>query len=129
MYDNGLRTGLDSLSPRLYWTQDEAQIGLVAPFTPGEYIYRFTIGWEESGLTASYGIKVVLTGERSAYDEALQAVWDRYEDVLSVSFQGVETYSGTEQAEVYYIFEVELPSGVVQAAVSQRTGRLLPDGG
>ena len=60
MFDNGIRLPYDSRSSCLYWEEDQSGIGIVAPFTPGEYIYEVTIQWPQDGLQATYGLKVVL---------------------------------------------------------------------
>lgn len=124
VYDNGTRELYDSLSPRLYWTDNKTGIGIIAPFVPGEYIYKVTIEWEQNNLKATYGIKVVMTGTRSAYDEALSKIWNYYNDALSASLKGVETLPDAEYAGDCYVFEVELPDGTVQAAVSKEHGTL-----
>ncbi len=60
VFDNGIRLPYDSRSSCLYWEEDQSGIGIVAPFTPGEYIYEVTIQWPQDGLQATYGLKVVL---------------------------------------------------------------------
>lgn len=125
VYDNGKRELYDSLNTRLYWTDDKTGIGIIAPFVPGVYIYKVTIKWEQNNLNAIYGIKVVMTGTRNAYDEAISVIWNNYNEALSVSFKGVSTLPGAEYAGNCYIFEVELPNGTVQAAMSKKNGTSL----
>ena len=55
-----IRLPYDSRSSCLYWEEDQSGIGIVAPFTPGEYIYEVTMQWPQDGLQATYGLKVVL---------------------------------------------------------------------
>ncbi len=122
LYDKGTREVYDSLSPRLYWTGDKTGVGVVAPFEPDEYIYAVTIGWEKNDLKVTYGFKLVMTGKSNAYDEALNVIWNHHNDALSVSFTGVETLPDAEYAGDCYVFEVELPDGMKQVAVSKERG-------
>lgn len=122
LYDNGTRDAFDSLSPRLYWTDDKTGIGIIAPFEPGEYIYAVTIGWEKDDLKVTYGIKLIMTGKHNAYDDALSMIRNHYNDVISVSFKGVETLPDAEYAGDCYVFDVELPDGMEQVAISKDKG-------
>jgi hypothetical protein len=71
VYDRGTREPYDFLGSRLYWTDDKSGIGLIAPFEPGEYIYEVTIGWETRSLNVTYGIKLIMTGERYSFTSHL----------------------------------------------------------
>ena len=122
VYDDGTRAWHDSLSPRLYWTNDKAGIGVIAPFEPGEYIYAVTIRWKEHNIEATYGFKLVLTGKHNAYDEALRIVWEQRSEARSVSFKEVQLLPASEYAGYCYIFEVELPDNTEQVAVSKERG-------
>ncbi len=119
IYDEGTREPYDSLDSRLYWTEDKTGIGVIAPFEPGEYIYEITVGWEKNDLKVTYGFKLIMTGKRNAYDEALGIVWNHNDNALSVSFRGTETLHDSEYAGVCYVFEVEIPNGIEQVAVSK----------
>ena len=121
VYDNGTREPHDSLSTCLRWTKDNA-ISIIAPFEPGEYIYEVTIGWKENDLKVTYGLKLVMTGKRNAYDEALHVIWNHHNDALSVAYKGLETLPDAEYAGDCYVFEAELPDGMVRAAVSKEHG-------
>ena len=122
VYDDGTRAWHDSLSPRLY--EDKSGMGIIAPFDPGEYIYEITIGWEKNDLTVTYGLKLIMTGERSTYDEALDIVWGHCPYALSVSMSGRAKSPEAEYAEDWYYFTVELPDGLEsqQVAVSKERG-------
>ena len=71
-------------------------------------------------ITATYGLKLVMTGERSAYDEALDAAWDHFPEADALSFLGTQTVEG----EACYWFEVSLSEGSKQVAVSKTDGTL-----
>lgn len=120
VFDNGIRLPHDSQSSRLYWTEDGTKVGLRAPAAPGEYFYEIELQWEESEITATYGLKLVLTGERSAYDEALDAAWNHFPEANALSFLGMQTVQGEE----CYWFEVTLPEETKQVAVSKADGTL-----
>ena len=60
------------------------------------------------------------TGERSAYDEALDAAWDHFPEADALSFLGTQTVEG----EACYRFEVSLSEGSKQVAVSKTDGTL-----
>ena len=111
---------IDSQSSRLYWTEDGAGLGLRAPAEPGEYFYEIELQWEDPKITATYGLKLVMTGERSAYDEALDAAWDHFPEADALSFLGTQTVEG----EACYRFEVSLSEGSKQVAVSKTDGTL-----
>ena len=81
---------------------------------------EWTTDYGETEIT--YGIKVIVTGQRNAYDEALDIVWNHSPDALSVSFTCTETLPGAEYAGACYIFDVELPGGIERAAVSRAQG-------
>lgn len=76
--------------------------------------------WEDPKITATYGLKLVMTGERSAYDEALDAAWDHFPEADALSFLGTQTVEG----EACYRFEVSLSEGSKQVAVSKTDGTL-----
>lgn len=104
----------------MYWTEDGAGLGLRAPAEPGEYFYKIELQWEDPKITATYGLKLVMTGERSAYDEALDAAWDHFPEADALSFLGTQTVEG----EACYWFEVSLSEGSKQVAVSKTDGTL-----
>ena len=123
IYDNGTRDLHDSLSSRLYRTDNGAGIGIIAPFVPGEYIYEVTIEWELSNLRVIYGIKVVMTGMRNAYDDALSDIWHYYSgEALSVRLDSIQEIPNAGYAGECYIFEVELPDHLERVAVSKKLG-------
>ena len=120
VFDDGTRQPHDSQSSRLYWTEEGAGLGLRAPAEPGEYFYEIELQWEDPKITATYGLKLVMTGERSAYDEALDATWDHFPEADALSFLGMQTVEG----EACYRFEVSLSEGSKQVAVSKTNGTL-----
>jgi hypothetical protein len=65
LFDDGRREPYSSLSPRLLHSNDDSGdkigIDLLAPFSPGKYIYAVTLEWS-GGLKVVYGIKMVMTG-------------------------------------------------------------------
>ena len=119
VYDDGTRSPLSSLSPRMWWTGNDSSMGIIAPFDPGEYVYELTLIWEKDELQVTYGIKLIMTGQRNAYDEALDVVWKHYNDAISVSLEGTETLRGSEYAGECYVFAAETPDGIVRVAVSK----------
>ena len=122
IYDNGTREIYDSLGSRLYWTDDKTGIGLIAPFEPGEYICEVKLGWKKNDLQVTYGFKLIMTGKRNAYDEALNIIWNHHTDALHTTFIGVETLAGAEYAKDCYVFEVALPNSTERVAVSKDKG-------
>jgi hypothetical protein len=76
VFDDGTRDALDSCGSLLYWTADNGGVGVMTAFGPGEYIYEVTIGWDRDDLKVTYGFKVVMTGIRDAYNDALGSVRD-----------------------------------------------------
>ena len=122
VYDDGTRSVVSSLSPRLWWSSNHSSMGIIAPFEPGEYFYELTLVWEKNELQVTYGIKLVMTGQRNSYDNALDVVWDHYNDALSASHKGTEVLPGLEHAGECYVFDVELQNGLVRVAVSKGQG-------
>jgi hypothetical protein len=110
----------------VYFSKDFSEIGVFASFEPGEYIYEVVIRFEINDITVyiKYGFKLIVTGERNAYDEALSIVWNEYNYALSVTFAGRETLSDKRFGECY-CFDVELQKSVVKVAVSKEHGTLI----
>jgi len=119
VYDDGTRTLFSSLSLRLWRSSNGSDMGIIAPFEPGEYVYELTLVWEKEKLQITYGIKIIMTGQRNAYDEALDVVWNHYDDAVSVSHKNTEILPNSEYAGECYVFDVELPDGIVRVAVSK----------
>jgi hypothetical protein len=125
VYDDGTREVYSSLGLRLHWTEDRTGISAMAPFQTGEYIYEVTVGWEKDDLEVTYGFKVIMTGEPSAFEDALKRLSIHYNHRLTrIMPKGTEILTGAEYAGECYVFEVMLPEGTQQAAVSKEEGIL-----
>ena len=122
VYDNGEREPFSSSSLNLSWNENKTRIILYSPYEPGEYIYEVTIGWEENNLKVTYGIKLVMTGKRSAFDAALDTVWEHNKSVRVTSLVGREILKNAEYAGECYVFDIELPNGIKRVAVSKEQG-------
>ena len=125
VFDNGTRALHDSLSPRLYYSKDFSEIGVIASFEPGEYIYEVVIRFELNDIpvAVTYGFKLITTGKRNAYDESLSVVWNEYSNALSVTYTGRETLYDERFGECY-CFDVELQTGIAKVAISKEHGTL-----
>ena len=119
VYDDGTRSPFSSLSPRLLWSINGSNMGIIAPFEPGEYIYELIMMWDNDKPQVTYGIKLIMTGQRNAYDEALDVVWKHYNGAVSVSLEGTEMLPGSEYAGECYVFAAETLDGIVRVAVSK----------
>ncbi len=120
IYDNGTRDLYSSLMHRV--TGSEDGITLIAPFHTGEYFYELELYWEEMNLTVTYGLKLVMTGETSSYDKALDVLGDEYwkhDPLYSARFVERFTLANAAISEEYYLFEINSPTiGTKRVAVS-----------
>ena len=127
VYDDGTRTVYDSLSLRVM--NSDKGICLIAPFHTGEFIYEIELNWPEQGLAVIYGLKIVMTGEESDYDRALDSVFDAYGDgnpLIAVSLVDKYTLANSLYSSRCYLFMVEnIPNAPIWVAVSQTTGEII----
>lgn len=114
VYDDGTREPYSSLMTRLLWNSDRSRIDVISPFEPGEYIYAVTLGWKEKNLEVTYGFKVIMTGERSTFDEALSVIRERRPGVISVSLKGIEYINSSGSNLKCYVFDIELSNGKIE---------------
>lgn len=120
VYDDGTRTLYDSQSPCLQQMDSESGYGLTMPSQPGEYIYELRLCWPK-GRLERYGFKVVMTGERGAFDEALYRLREQYDEDGAVTFLGRRQIPDAPSAGECYVFRLE--NGTV-CAVSGQTSEL-----
>ena len=125
VYDDGTRTLYDSQSPRLQRMDSESGYGLTMLFQPGEYIYELRLCWPK-GRLERYGFKVVMTGECSAFDEALDRLREQYDEDGAVTFLGQRQITDKPSAGECYMFRLE--NGTVCAVSSQTNGLFEQDG-
>ena len=127
VYDDGIRTVYDSLSLRVM--NSDKGICLIAPFHTGEYIYEVVLNWPDQGLTVTYGLKVVMTGEESSYDRALDSVFAAYGEgnpLIAVTLVDKYTLANSVYSSSCYLFMVEnIPNAPIWVAVSQTTGEII----
>ena len=127
VYDDGTRTLYDSLSSRVM--SSENGICLTAPFHTGEFIYEIELTWPEQGLTVIYGLKIVMTGEESDYDRALDSVFAAYGDgnpLIAVSLVDKYAIGNAVSHSPRYLFKVEnIPNAPIWVEVSQSTGEII----
>ena len=130
VYDDGTRAAFDSLALRIMVT--EKGVCLIAPFQKGEYIYEVELTWPEMGLTATYGLKVVMTGEDNNYDRALDSVFAAYSDdkypLMSVTLIDKYSLGNAVSSSARYLFKVDnVPNGPIYVEVSQSTGEIIAE--
>ena len=127
VYDDGTRTLYDSLSPRVMYSNE--RICLTSPFQTGEYIYEVELSWPGQGLTVTYGLKIVMTGEESNYDRALDSVFSAYGEgnpLISVSLVDKYAIGNAVSHSPRYLFKVEnIPNAPIWVEVSQITGKII----
>lgn len=129
VYDNGTRTVYDSLSLRVMYSNEG--ICLIAPFQTGEYIYEVELSWLEQGLTATYGLKVIMTGEESDYDRAVHSVFAAYGEgnpLIAVTLVDKYTIANAVSSSSRYLFKIEnIPNAPIWVEVSQSTGEIITE--
>ena len=127
VYDDGTRHIYDSLGLRVMYSNQG--VCLIAPFQTGEYIYEVVLSWPEQGLTVTYGLKVVMTGEESDYDRALDSVFAAYGDgnpLIAVSLVDKYAIGNAVSHSPRYLFKVEnIPNAPIWVEVSQSTGEII----
>ena len=129
VYDDGTRHIYDSLGLRVMYSNQG--VCLIAPFQTGEYIYEVVLSWPEQGLTVTYGLKVVMTGEESDYDRALDSVFDAYGEgnpLIAVSLVDKYAIGNAVSHSPRYLFKVEnIPNAPIWVEVSQITGEIIAE--
>jgi len=129
VYDDGTRNPYDSLSLRVMHTKESSC--LIAPFQTGEYIYEVVAFWPEKGLTVTYGLKVVMTGEKSDYDRALDSVFAAYGEgnpLIAVSLVDKYTVANAVFSSPRYLFKIEnIPNAPIWVEVSQRSSEIIAE--
>ncbi len=129
VYDDGTREMYDSLGLRVLHTQKG--VCLIAPFQTGEYIYEVVLSWPEQGLTVTYGLKVIMTGEESDYDRALDSVFAAYGEgnpLIAVSLVDKYAIGNAVSHSPRFLFKVEnIPNAPVWVEVSQTTGEIIAE--
>ena len=127
IYDNGTTSSFDSF--RVIHANEGTY--LIAPFHTGEYIFEVELSWPEQGLTVTYGLKVVMTGEESNYDRALDSVFAAYGEgnpLIAVSLVGRYTIANAVYSSPRFLFKVEnIPNAPVWVEVSQTTGEIIAE--
>ncbi len=127
IYDDGNRMAYDSLSLRVMCSNEG--ICLIAPFQTGEYIYEVVLSWPEEELTVIYGFKVIMTGEKSDYDRAVESVFAAYGEGnprIAVSLADKYTIANATSSSPRYLFKVDnVPNGPVWVEVCQLTGEII----
>ena len=127
VYDDGTRTLYDSLSLRV--TQTENGVCLIAPSQAGEYIYELELLWPGQGLTVTYGLKVIMTGQESNYDRALQSVFEAYGEgnpLIAVSLVDKYVLGNAVYRSPRYLFQVEnVPGAPIWVEVYQNSGEIV----
>ena len=127
VYDNGTRTLYDSLHLRVMETNQG--ICLIAPFHTGAFIYEVELAWPEQGLVATYGLKMVMTGEESDYDRAIHSVFAAYGEgnpLIAVSLVDKYILANATYTSPRYLFKVEnIPNSPIWVEVSQSTGEII----
>lgn len=130
VYDDGTRAAFDSLALRIMVT--EKGVCLIAPFQKGEYIYEVELTWPEKGLTVTYGLKVVMTGEDNNYDRALDSVFAAYSDdkypLMSVTLVDKYSLGNSVSSSARYLFKVDnVPNGPIYVEVAQSSGEIIAE--
>lgn len=129
VYDDGTREVYDSLGLRVMYSNQG--VCLIAPFQTGEYIYEVVLSWPEQGLTVTYGLKVVMTGEESNYDRALDSVFAAYGEgnpLIAVSLADKYAIGNAVSHSPRYLFKVEnIPNAPIWVEVSQITGEIIAE--
>ena len=127
VYDDGTREMYDSLALRVMYSSQG--ICLIAPFQTGEYIYEVELSWPEEGLTVTYGLKVVMTGEENDYDRALDSVFAAYGEgnpLIAVSLVDKYIIANGVSSSSRYLFKVEnVPDAPIWVEVSKETSEII----
>ncbi len=119
LYDTGNRSLLESRSLNVLETEEGWQ--LLQPIHTGEYIYVLEVYWDHYDITAIYGLKIVVTEEKSGYELAHQKVVNYFAEQasgLTVNFERTIHFGTATARSYYYIFSIKgLPDGNCQVAV------------
>lgn len=119
VFDDGKRLPYDSNS--LYVQQNEDGVILHTPSQSGEYIYEITLYYPEYNITATYGLKVIMTGKTSGYELALQKVVNYFSGQgtdLRIDYETTVCFATGTAHSYYYVFSIKNPAdGDCQVAV------------
>lgn len=110
--------------------QTESGVCMATLIEPGEYIYGLELSWPELGITATYGLKVVMTGEESALDRAIDSIMDAYakeNELIEVKLVDQYTLANSTVSSQRYLLRVQRASDAVPTwvEVEKSTGKII----
>lgn len=109
--------------------QTENGVYMATLIEPGEYIYGLELSWPELGITATYGLKVVMTGEESELDRAIESILYTYaqeSELIEVKLVDQYTLANSALSSARYLFRVQRASDTAPTwvEVEKSTGKI-----
>ena len=127
VFDDGTREEHDSLIPRV--AHSDKGICMFAPSQVGEYFYEVVLSWPKQGLTVTYGLKIVKTGIKNVYDQAVEninATYGEGKSIIGVSLVDKYTIANGVSSSSRFLFKIECNSDEpIWVEVSQSTGEII----
>ena len=127
VFDDGTREEHDSLISRV--AHSDKGICMFAPSQVGEYFYEVVLSWPKQGLTVTYGLKIVKTGIKNVYDQAVEninAAYGEGKSIIGVSLVDKYTIANGVSSSSRFLFKIECNSDEpIWVEVSQSTSEII----